>query len=138
MPIDYKNYPANWKTEIRPAVLERAANCCEICKVPNYQWIIRGKVKGVGDKYYEIYQLVDGSIFDAENSELLGYDYLGEYSGNNNPIKVVLTIAHMDHDISNNDMENLKALCQRCHNRHDMPFRIANRKAKKGQLGLWD
>jgi hypothetical protein len=26
MPIDYKKYPKNWKTEIRPAILERAKN----------------------------------------------------------------------------------------------------------------
>lgn len=36
MPIDYKNYPENWKTEIRPAILERANNCCEFCGVKNY------------------------------------------------------------------------------------------------------
>ena len=29
MPIDYSNYPANWKTEIRPAILARAGNQCE-------------------------------------------------------------------------------------------------------------
>ena len=33
--------------------------------------------------------------------------------------KVVLTIAHMDHDPSNNAEGNLRALCQRCHLTHD-------------------
>jgi 5-methylcytosine-specific restriction endonuclease McrA len=28
---------------------------------------------------------------------------------------VVLTVAHLDHDIQNNDPANLAALCQRCH-----------------------
>lgn len=36
MPIDYKRYPPNWKTEIRPAILKRANNCCEYCGVQNY------------------------------------------------------------------------------------------------------
>lgn len=45
--------------------------------------------------------------------------------------KVVLTIAHMDNKLVDHSDENLKALCQRCHNRYDMPFRIANRKARK-------
>jgi hypothetical protein len=29
MPINYKEYPANWKTEIRPSILERAGHKCE-------------------------------------------------------------------------------------------------------------
>ncbi len=31
MPCNYKNYPPNWFTEIRPRILERAKNCCEQC-----------------------------------------------------------------------------------------------------------
>lgn len=36
-------------------------------------------------------------------------------------VKVVLTLAHLDHDAStgNHDESNLKALCQRCHLRYD-------------------
>jgi len=33
--------------------------------------------------------------------------------------RVVLTISHTDHDITNNDPTNLRALCQRCHLQHD-------------------
>ena len=42
--------------------------------------------------------------------------------------RVVLTIAHMDQNPRNNTDSNLRALCQRCHNTHDAPFRAANRK----------
>ncbi len=42
--------------------------------------------------------------------------------------KVVLTVAHMDHDKTNNRFCNLKALCQRCHLKHDLPQHIENRK----------
>jgi tRNA(Ile)-lysidine synthase TilS/MesJ len=41
-------------------------------------------------------------------------------------IKIVLTIAHIDHDTTNNADDNLAALCQRCHNRHDAPHRTVN------------
>lgn len=41
---------------------------------------------------------------------------------------VVLTIAHVDHDTDHNDPDNLRALCQRCHNEHDAPFRVHNRR----------
>ncbi len=51
--------------------------------------------------------------------------------------KVVLTIAHLDHDVNNNDFSNLKALCQRCHNRYDIEFRKENRKNNKGVLSLF-
>lgn len=33
--------------------------------------------------------------------------------------KVVLTVAHLDHDISNNNYSNLKAMCQKCHLTYD-------------------
>lgn len=36
MPIDYKRYPPDWKTRIRPEVLQRANDCCEFCGVQNY------------------------------------------------------------------------------------------------------
>ncbi len=29
MPIDYSLYPSNWRTEIRPRILDRASNACE-------------------------------------------------------------------------------------------------------------
>jgi hypothetical protein len=40
--------------------------------------------------------------------------------------KVVLTIAHMDHDESHADPERCRALCQRCHNKWDASHRRAN------------
>lgn len=39
---------------------------------------------------------------------------------------VVLTVAHVDQDVTNNDPANLRHWCQRCHNVHDQPFRRAN------------
>ena len=40
--------------------------------------------------------------------------------------KVVLTIAHMDHDETHADPKRCRALCQRCHNKWDAPYRQAN------------
>lgn len=63
-------------------------------------------------------------------SEKIGADYLGIFS--ENPlIKIVLTVAHLDHDIDNNDYSNLKHLCQRCHNRYDRENRNKNRRENK-------
>lgn len=56
--------------------------------------------------------------------------------------KVVLTIAHMDHDETHADPERCRALCQRCHNRWDAPHRKVNsaktRRAKSPQMDLED
>jgi hypothetical protein len=41
--------------------------------------------------------------------------------------KVVLTVAHLDHDPENCDPDNLRAWCQRCHNTYDAPHRQAGR-----------
>lgn len=46
-------------------------------------------------------------------------------------IKVVLTIAHLDHQPENCDPSNLRALCQACHNRYDAKHRAETRRNSK-------
>ena len=40
--------------------------------------------------------------------------------------KIVLTVAHLNHDTMDRREENLKALCQRCHLRLDTPQHVKN------------
>ena len=35
MPIDYKRYPKNWKSEIVPFILKRDKNRCKFCGLEN-------------------------------------------------------------------------------------------------------
>lgn len=42
-------------------------------------------------------------------------------------VKVVLTIAHLDHTPENCDPSNLRALCQKCHNSYDAKHRAETR-----------
>jgi len=126
MPISYKNYPKNWKTEIRPAVLERDSHCCKFCKVPNKIWVCRGKWNGV-----EVWQNDDGQMYNATNGEYVGDTYVGEVwvEGKRKTLtKIVLTIMHLDHDTTNNDYSNLAAGCQRCHLTHDKDLHQKNAK----------
>jgi len=44
--------------------------------------------------------------------------------------KVILTTAHIDHNPENSSFFNLAALCQLCHNRHDMKERQAQRRVR--------
>jgi len=123
MPINYKDYPANWKTEIRPAILERANNCCEVCGVENHSFIFRD-----GDKYEYCPDWL------AVKKNKIGF-YITKGDGRTN---VILTIAHLDHDKHNHNvsLDRLQAMCQRCHFKYDMPRHVANRKAniKKKKL----
>lgn len=129
MPIDYSKYPPNWKTEIRPRILKRDRNRCKKCGRRNY---------AVG--YYD-----EGNWIPAKGNQII--DEIGKYGTLSYPearkicnmmrestgehyIVIVLTIAHLDQDISNNDDDNLAALCQRCHIRHDAPYRLKNKLRK--------
>jgi hypothetical protein len=43
------------------------------------------------------------------------------------PIKIILTVAHLNHDEADTRPENLAHLCQLHHNRHDAKHRAVNR-----------
>ena len=55
-----------------------------------------------------------------------------------NVVQIILTVAHLDHNPSNCDYANLKALCQKCHNNYDRPHRNHTRlnNKNKGVLKL--
>ncbi len=44
---------------------------------------------------------------------------------------VVLTCAHLNHDPRDNRDDNLRAMCQRCHNTYDQKHRAETRRAAK-------
>jgi len=116
MPIDYKRYPANWLTEIRPRIMKRANNTCEFegCDFKHGEivWAVkfRGKTKG----WYRCYG-------KARNQPLSFESKGGKRIDNPKKVKVILTIAHLDHDETNPNVkdERLKAACQICHLRYD-------------------
>ena len=109
MPIDYKKYAPNWKTEIVPAIKDRDGHRCKFCGVANY---------AAG------YRLEDGTFIELSpmESEARSEDGLKQ-------IMIVLTCMHLDHDITNNHPDNLAMGCQRCHNRYDREHRNKNSKA---------
>lgn len=133
MPIDYSKYPPNWKSEIRPAILEREGHCCKFCGVPNREAILRGKYDN-----REAYQTFEGYVYSYPGRELLRepdgtHMEVVECPIDRKAIKIVLTIAHLNHDITDNRPENLAALCQKCHNNYDKEYRKRNRKRNKAK-----
>lgn len=105
MPIDYANYPADWP-QIRQTILERDGHRCKHCGVANH-------VLGWRDRKGAFHPWPD----EKPESGWIAADRL---------FTIVLTIAHLDHDTSNNDPGNLAALCQRCHLQHDQPQHVRN------------
>lgn len=138
MPIREENrhrYPADWKS-ISAKVREEAGQKCEKCGAPNGEVVARGA--GIHDGTY---MLMGGEVFDAETGEYLGMARGSEYNCRR-MVKIVLTVAHLDHQPENCDRSNLRAWCQRCHNAYDAPMRrsgIKDRaKAKRAISDLLD
>jgi len=73
----------------------------------------------------------------CENCGVVNYSWINRTSRNiclqdeENAIKVICTTAHLDHTPENCDDNNLKFLCQRCHNRYDAKHRKQTRRATK-------
>lgn len=116
MPIDYKKYPKNWKSEIRPRILARANNTCEFdgCEFKHGQTVwsakmYKGKIKWFANEA----DAIEEALLSGWKCEIKPPIV--------KPVKVVLTIAHLDHDETNYDVkdERLKAACQLCHLRYD-------------------
>ena len=135
MPSDYKKYPANWKTEIRPRILKRAGEVrdifgkviqeakCERCGLPNRMLISRAApyIKDLWNG--PVYQIgEDGRIVEAYGVSW----HLSDW-GSDHVAKVCLTIAHIGHVLTKNEDVDLAAWCQKCHNNHDIEQRLHNR-----------
>jgi hypothetical protein len=114
MPCDYKQYPLNWFTEIRPAALDRAGNACQQCGIENYSLrYFQGTRFCCNESFKEAQQ----RRYDSGISDMLTI--------------VVLTVVHLDRFPMNNAPKNLRVLCLRCANRRDAKRRAKIRKTKR-------
>lgn len=133
MPVDYSKYPPNWKTEIVPAVLERAKHCCEECGLMNYQNVFSIKF-WVRDDNRNRYIL--RTIWFRDSRDAVRESRNETYKIKE--VRVVLTISHTDHDEENHDvkLDRLKALCQICHLRYDAKEKYRRINSKSTQTTL--
>lgn len=113
-PSERARYPRNWR-EISARIRERAGNRCECtsecgdthrddvdkpgrCNAPNGALIIRDRHE---PEIYTVHPPCGGCIGGEPDCM--------------RAIRVVLTVAHLDHTPENCADENLLAMCQRCH-----------------------
>lgn len=140
MPIRPENrarYPKNWPN-ISKRIRARAQDMCEECGVKNHA--IGGRA-------------VDGTFLPALPLGDNGLKLIWPRQGQNATcrlgerrevlriMRIILTVAHLDHTPENCGDDNLMALCQRCHNRLDAKMRRAGiiaRSRENAAIGeLW-
>lgn len=125
MPCDYSRYPADW-SKIRQLILFRARNRCEWpgCGAPNGWW----------------------AYWSSPDERHFARPTWKPRPGMQ-VTKIVLTVAHKDHDTTNNEDENLAAWCQyhhlswdrELHARHAAETRRRRREeAARAQLSLFE
>ena len=135
MPIDYNNYPNNWLTEIRPRILARANNKCEMpgCDFRHGEmvWSVRIGNRLIG-WFRDTEQAVDPELPERQQNNFRRRMRCKQ-------VRVVLTIAHLDHDETNHQVQDdrLKAACQLCHLRFDKHEKARRRKSRKEQIQLF-
>ncbi len=113
MPIDYKKYPPNWKTEIVPFILKRDNNKCKFCGLKNGEIVKSLKIWTKNNGRYKL-----KTFWFRDESDFIRASAIGR---DEKDVKVVLTVAHLDHDETNHNvsMDRLAALCQFCHLNYD-------------------
>lgn len=146
MPIKPENmakYPGGsirspeWRA-IRKRIGERSGMRCEKCSAPHMTMVSRGTYNG-RDAYLVIETC---EVFCAETG--LKMARLRSTSDFNaaSVLKIVRTVAHINHDESGDDIDQMAHLCQRHHLRLDAKHHARNaartRRAKGGQLDLED
>jgi len=105
-------YPADWKAISQRIRFARAKGRCESCDVP-HGW----------------FRALNGWVLDPM---LAAIGLLGAVAAFEMKLsKIILTTAHLDHDPTNNDENNLAALCQRCHLAHDLQHHLTSRRINR-------
>lgn len=112
-------YPANWD-QISRHVRAEALWRCEECEVADrevgYRW------PDTGGEFRAV---------DAKHSVAV-FQCLKDLRGPNATFtRIVLTVHHIDGDPTNNERNNLVALCQRCHLQADARLRKQRKEAKR-------
>lgn len=137
MPIRPENkdrYPKNWP-EISQRIRKRVGNKCEECRVENHA--LGGRLRDgtfvpaipLGEKLTRIEWPEPGT---------LGWCSNGTRAEHLRIIRIVLTVAHLDHTPEHCADENLKAWCQRCHLRYDAAMKrrgVKQRARAKAVIG---
>lgn len=132
-PENAKRYPADWKLRSRFVRQYRAKNRCEWCGVRQYgvgYWDAAGRFWYAGGSlFYDDFQYTESYRLARDACDSINENRLGDEPRH---IVIVLTTAHVHDDRPEaSGLLNLAALCQRCHNAHDMKDRAQGRRERR-------
>lgn len=120
------HYGRVWREVTRPRILARAKNKCEQCGVPNHKTVTR-----VDGWWMEWDTSAGASVWWRSPTGMI---FLNANDAPEKPartVRIVLTIAHLNHVAGDDRDENLKALCQWCHLNYDLGHHHETRAARK-------
>jgi hypothetical protein len=128
LPSNRVRYPADWP-EIRARILRRAHHRCEECGVHDRDW-------GWRDGEGRFHRVSTRPLREAGFTRP-PFD-IACRTGTLHVIEIILTVSHGDHTPEHCTDDNLRALCQQCHNRHDRRHRDHTRRfgLEVGQMEL--
>lgn len=121
-------YGREWRLVVRPRILARAENRCEQCGVPNHTevtrvlgfWLEEGASWALGT--FRRWKTPKGADW---------YEGHGDPLGRRRRVRIVLTVAHLNHKSGDDRDENLRAWCQWCHLHHDVVHHAETRATRK-------
>lgn len=143
-PSQRARYPKDWKA-IAAGIRKRASDRCECngeCGDAHPQAFGTARARGGRWCCYAkngetIARYRDEPVRFLTSSQFEGGEY--DLDGLLDPVRVVLTVAHLDHDPSNCDPANLLACCQRCHLRIDRHEHAKNaRETRRARKAIGD
>ena len=117
-------YGREWRHVIRPRILARAGNRCEECHAPDRGPVERG---WAGKWRYR------GCAYTGPWRDNEGYATSAPDLSSCRIVRIVLTVAHLNHTPGDDRDENLKALCQWCHLNYDKLHHKESRSIRKDQ-----
>jgi hypothetical protein len=130
-PENRQRYPADWPAISARIRYERAGNRCEQCNVTNHE---------LGGRDAEGRWHAAQPLDCARRMPAPGTWAWCDGGHHLRIVRIVLTVAHLDHTPENCADDNLKALCQRCHlhldRHHHAETARRTRLAKAGQVAL--
>jgi len=128
MPINYKEYHPKWRLISWLIRVRRAKNRCEWCDIQNGLVVKRQKDGTYRTPCGTEWDMIHSRIKYSQSNITESLKYHGF-------TRIILTVAHIDHDKTNNRFNNLAALCQRCHLKHDIKQHVDNRRYGRNWKG---
>lgn len=108
----------------RTALLDRAGNACEQCKVPNHSRIFRVELKQFAGWWFDEILGVGRDPRGNPQPHLTHVTMMEEFGAELRGVHIVLTAAHLNRVSGDDRLENGKMLCQWCHLNYDRPVHL--------------